>query len=331
MKSLFISDITDGQNVNDMFMVQEVSKLETKAGKPYLSLKLMDKSGEIAAKVWDHAEQREPECPPGAVIAIKARCSSYRNALQLSINDLRRVPDDEVDFSAFVPSSKNDIDEMATEFLELVVSVDDSFIKKLLIAFFGDAELFALFKKAPAAKAMHHAYLGGLLEHTLHVCRLADNISTLYPSIDRSLLMAGAMLHDIGKIGIPLSILDKPGCLTDDEYETIKDHPSIGAKILEPIHAYAEAVPIVHQHHETSAAQHQENVDDKITNGQIDDLRFDRTLIQMDRLRVEGDINVEYDGLILQGGLYIARSENHDNGQPLNSVGPPQVRILASV
>ncbi len=198
-KALFISNITDGQAVNDMFMVQEVSKAETKAGKPYLSLKLMDKSGEIVAKVWDRAEQLEPLCPAGAVIAIKARCSSYRNALQLSINEIQRIPDEEVDFSAFVPSSKYNIDEMADEFLALAKSVSDPFIKKLLLSFFEDAEFFAIFKKAPAAKMMHHAYLGGLLEHTLGVARLADSVCTLYPSLDRSLLMAGAMLHDLGK------------------------------------------------------------------------------------------------------------------------------------
>lgn len=200
MKSLFISDISDGQAVNDLFMVQELSKAETKAGKPYLSLKLMDKSGEIVAKVWDRAEQWEPLCPAGAVIAIKARCSSYRNTLQLSITEIERIADDNADFAAFVPSSKYDIDEMAAEFLALAKSVSDPFIKKLLLKFFNDEDLFALFKKAPAAKMMHHAYLGGLLEHTLGVARLADSVSTLYPSLDRSLLMAGAMLHDIGKI-----------------------------------------------------------------------------------------------------------------------------------
>ncbi len=200
MKSLFITDIVDGQMVDDLFMVQEVSKAETKAGKPYLSLKLMDKSGEIVAKVWDRAAELEPLCPAGAVIAIKARCSSFRNALQLSINEIKPVAEAEVDFSAYVPSTKHDIDEMAAEFLALAKSVSDPFVKKLLLKFFGDDDLFSLFKKAPAAKAMHHAYLGGLLEHTLGVARLADAVCRLYPSLDRSLLMAGAMLHDIGKI-----------------------------------------------------------------------------------------------------------------------------------
>ncbi|MDA3785784.1 MAG: HD domain-containing protein, partial [Deltaproteobacteria bacterium] len=91
------------------------------------------------------------------------------------------------------------IDEMAAEFLALATGVSDPFIQKLLLSFFEDEDFFALFKKAPAAKMMHHAYLGGLLEHTLGVARLAEAVSRLYPSLDRSLLMAGAMLHDIGK------------------------------------------------------------------------------------------------------------------------------------
>ncbi len=199
MKSLFISDITDGQAVEGLFMVQEANMAETKTGKPYLSLKLMDKSGEIMAKVWDRAEQLQPQCPAGAVIAIKARCSSFRNSLQLSISEIKRLPDQEVDFAAFVPTSPCDIDEMAAEFLALAAGVSDPFIQKLLLSFFQDEDFFALFTKAPAAKMMHHAYLGGLLEHTLGVARLAEAVSRLYPSLDRSLLMAGAMLHDIGK------------------------------------------------------------------------------------------------------------------------------------
>lgn len=199
-KNTFVANITDAQNVNDLFMVQEVTLAETKAGKPYLSLKLMDKSGEIVAKVWDRAEQVLPACPAGAIVAIQARCSSYRNALQLSITDLQRIADDQVDLAAFMPCTKFNIDDMAAEFLALAKSVSDPFIKKLLLKFFSDDEFFALFKKAPAAKLMHHAYLGGLLEHTLGVARLADAVSKLYPSLDRSLLMAGAMLHDIGKI-----------------------------------------------------------------------------------------------------------------------------------
>ncbi len=194
-----ISDITDGQQVSGQYLVQEAAKAETKTGKPYLSLKLMDKSGDIMAKVWDQAEEWEPHCPAGAVIAIKGRCSSFRNALQLTINDMQRLPDQQVDFSAFLPSSPYDVDEMAAEFLALVEGVGDSHIKNLLRSFFTDADFADLFKKAPAAKAMHHAYLGGLLEHTLGVARLADAVSKLYPSLDRSLLMAGAMLHDIGK------------------------------------------------------------------------------------------------------------------------------------
>jgi 3'-5' exoribonuclease len=199
-KKIFIADITDGQQVEDLFMVQELSKLETKAGKPYLSLKLMDKSGEMAAKVWERADELERHCPVGAVVAIKGRCSSYRTALQLSITDIARVPNEDVDFSAFVPSTKQDVDKMAAELVALAKGVSDPFIKKLLLRFFEDEDFFAVFKKAPAAKAMHHAYLGGLLEHTLGVARLADSVSRLYPSLDRSLLMAGALLHDIGKI-----------------------------------------------------------------------------------------------------------------------------------
>ncbi len=200
MKQLFISDITDGQTINDIFLVKSMNKAETKAGKPYLNLSLMDKSGDIVGRVWDQAEKWQKECPQGAVVQISGQCQSFRNTLQLNISQVLRQDESQLTMADFVPSSPYDIDEMAVEFSKLARSVNEPFIKKLLLKFFNNEEFIAIFKKAPAAKAMHHAYVGGLLEHTLGVARLAAAVAKLYPSLDRSLLMAGAMLHDIGKI-----------------------------------------------------------------------------------------------------------------------------------
>ncbi|MFH1215209.1 MAG: HD domain-containing protein [Pseudomonadota bacterium] len=198
--TLFIRDIQDGQQVDGVFLLKELIRSETKAGKPYLTLKLMDKTGELTGRIWDDADRWEPECVAGQALAVSGRSQSYKGNLQLIINEVRRLEEGEVELARFIPCTSGDIEAMAAELVVLAKSVDDPFVRKLLLKFFHDDVFFEIFKKAPAAKSMHHAYLGGLLEHTLHVARLADKVCGLYPSINRSLLMAGAILHDVGKV-----------------------------------------------------------------------------------------------------------------------------------
>ncbi|MFA6898678.1 MAG: HD domain-containing protein [Desulfurivibrionaceae bacterium] len=200
IKKTQIKEITDGQTVHDLFLVREMSRGETKAGKPYLSLVLMDATGEISGRVWENAEQFMGECPAGAIVSVTGHSQAYKGILQLRIDNLARIADSEVDLALFVPSTQGNITFMAKELVKLAGSVENPFLKELLLALFGERRLMQSFKKAPAAKMMHHAYVGGLLEHTLAVARLADSVSGLYPSLDRSLLMAGALLHDLGKL-----------------------------------------------------------------------------------------------------------------------------------
>jgi len=199
-KNIQIKEITDGQTIRDLFLVREMSRGETKTGKPYLSLTLMDASGEISGRVWENAEQLMGECPAGAVVSVSGQAQAYKGILQLRIDNLSRIADSEVDLAQFVPSVQGNVGLMAKELLKLAGSVENPFLKELLLALFGERRLMQAFKKAPAAKVMHHAYVGGLLEHTLAVARLADSVSGLYPGLDRSLLMAGALLHDLGKL-----------------------------------------------------------------------------------------------------------------------------------
>ncbi|RJX26347.1 MAG: HD domain-containing protein [Desulfurivibrio sp.] len=198
--SITINRIQDGQQVEGVFLLKEMTRAETKAGKPFLTLKIMDKTGELTGRIWDEAERWEQECRPGQAVTISGRAQSYKGNLQLIISEVRRLAEGEVDLAQFIPSTSGDIDKMAAELEGFARSVDDAAIRKLLLKFLHDAEFFEKFKRAPAAKSMHHAYLGGLLEHTLHVARLADRVAALYPSINRSLLMAGAILHDVGKV-----------------------------------------------------------------------------------------------------------------------------------
>lgn len=240
MKTLFISDISDGQQVQGQFLVKSMSRLETKAGKPYLNLTLMDNSGDIVGRVWDQADKWQGLCSQGAVVEVTAQCQSFRGTLQLNIGSVAQVDEGQVDMADFVPASEHDPDEMAAELVGLIRKLDNPFIRKLLLKFFNDEQFMAVYKKAPAAKAMHHAYVGGLLEHTLGVSRLASATCALYPQLDLSLLTAGALLHDIGKMeefdfsSYPADYSDKGrlmghmviGCeMVEEKIRRIKDFP----------------------------------------------------------------------------------------------------------
>jgi 3'-5' exoribonuclease len=198
-KKIFANLIQEGQSVEDLFMVREMIRAETRSGKPYLIMTLMDRSGEIAGRLWENADALMDMCEPGNLLQITAQAQAYRGNLQLKIDAVRKVDKDEVDFALFLQTSKKNIADMAREIHSLAISVQNPFCRKLLLEFFDDNDFFKEFQKAPAAKIMHHAYLGGLLEHTLAVSQLAGMLAGFYPSLDRDLLLAGALLHDIGK------------------------------------------------------------------------------------------------------------------------------------
>ena len=199
-KQLFVQKIKENQQVKDGFLVKDMRLGETKNGKPYLSLVLMDNSGEIDCRVWDNAPQIAEICQPGKVVMILAQSQQYKGIVQLKVVNAEEVDQKTIDLADFLPSTPGDINVMSQELIHYVENVKDEFIKKLLMSFVEDSDLWEAFKKAPAAKNMHHAYIGGLLEHTLAICRLVRLTSNLYPAINPSLLLAGAFLHDFGKI-----------------------------------------------------------------------------------------------------------------------------------
>ena len=198
-KKLFANLIRGGQPVEDIFMIKEMSRAETRTGKPYLIITFMDRSGEIEGRLWENADALMDMCEPGNLVEISGLAQEYRGNLQLKIDSIRQVDKDAVDPSLFIQSSKKNIADMAREIHSMATSLQNPFCRKLLLEFFDDNAFFKEFQKAPAAKIMHHAYLGGLLEHTLAVSQLAEMLAGFYPTLDRDLLLAGALLHDIGK------------------------------------------------------------------------------------------------------------------------------------
>jgi len=199
-KKQFAADIQDNQEVKDLFLVKTARLAETKAGKPFLTLDLMDRTGEVVGRVWDNAERLAPLCPAGAVVLLSGRAQLYKGVVQLSVTALEAVTIGGADWAFFLPATSADIVSMEAELVALVKTVDDKDIRRLLLAVVKDQALWAAFRTAPAAKTMHHAYIGGLLEHTLGLCRLAVAVCRLYPALNRSLLLAGAVLHDLGKV-----------------------------------------------------------------------------------------------------------------------------------
>lgn len=199
-KTVFIENLKAGEKVTSAFLVAEKNLAYSQKGAPYLNLRLKDKTGEIDGKVWDNANEWDGQFKKGDIVRVYGRALSYKNNLQLSVLELKRLTDDEIDLTDFLPSAKQPADGMFTELMTYVETIRMPCLKDLLHAFFEDDQTRELFKKAPAAKGFHHVYLGGLLEHTLSVTKLLDMTAQHYQDVDRDLLLTGGLLHDIGKI-----------------------------------------------------------------------------------------------------------------------------------
>jgi 3'-5' exoribonuclease len=200
LRKIFVNEIRDRAQVDSVFLVKEKITAMAKNGKPYLTLRLMDKSGEVDAKVWDNVDMLAAVFDKDDFIAVRSKASVYLGKMQLVIAELRKVPEEDVVLVDFLPETARDIREMEAEISALVTTVRDANLKMLLAAFFDDPEFLTVYRTAPAAKGMHHVYLGGLIEHSLAVARLVDRVVPLYEGLNRDLLIAGALLHDVGKV-----------------------------------------------------------------------------------------------------------------------------------
>jgi 3'-5' exoribonuclease len=196
----FISEIGPNQEVTSAFLVTEKQLRTAKNGNPFLTLKLVDKSGQIAGRIWERAEELAQSINPGTVVWVRGRSELYRDEMQLQIQDVSPRSVDEVDPKDFLPVSPKSVEELFHELKELTATVKKGALQRLTKQILSDSHLMDRFKTAPAAKSMHHAYLGGLLEHTVAVAELVSLIATHYPDLNRDLLVVGAILHDIGKV-----------------------------------------------------------------------------------------------------------------------------------
>lgn len=199
MKHTWIKDIKENDTVNGDYLVTNKTLGQTRQGNAFLTLTLADKTGALEARVWDNVEQISSQFKESDVVTVVGQANTYRNQIQIQIHGLKRNPSP-VDTTVFLDSTTQDTGHMLSELKKLTHRIENRHFKMLIDSFMADHSFISQFKKAPAAKYFHHGYLGGLLEHTLSVARIVVKMSEHYPDLDRDLLLAGAVLHDIGKI-----------------------------------------------------------------------------------------------------------------------------------
>jgi 3'-5' exoribonuclease len=200
MKTPYVRDLQENTTPSISVLVQSKEIRQKKTGEPYLSLVLSDKTGEIDGKMWDNVSEVVETFDRDDFIRVKGLVQSFHNRFQIVVHKLRRMEEQEVDFSDFFPASKYDPAAMWTELRAIVNGVGNVHLRGLLNALLDDEEIGRRYRIAPAAKQIHHAFLSGLLEHVLSICRLCKMVSPNYAFIDCDLMIAGAVLHDIGKI-----------------------------------------------------------------------------------------------------------------------------------
>lgn len=196
---LWIKDMKEEDRISGLYLARAKKMGLTKRGEPFLIITLSDRTGDVEARVWEKAGELASLFKEGDVLEVTGIASSYRKQIQVTLSDLK-VSDSPRDPTLFLETSPREVQEMMGSLRDILKDIQNGHLKAVVDSFLSDRDFLPLFKKAPAAKSFHHAYLGGLLEHTLSVCQMMRQVAGHYPELDRDLLIAGGFLHDIGKI-----------------------------------------------------------------------------------------------------------------------------------
>ena len=202
MKQFYVKDAASHENqvITSSFLVSSKQIKPKKSGDIYLSLTLCDRTGHLDAKMWDNVADAVDAFEQDDFVKIRGLINKYSNRYQLTIHKLRRMDDVELDFADYLPKTNKDVEELWRALGSFVATFQNPYLKSLLEAFMGDPQIAEAYRQAPAAKALHHAFIGGLLDHVVSLMNLCETVAPLYPQINRDLLLTGAFLHDIGKI-----------------------------------------------------------------------------------------------------------------------------------
>jgi len=282
LSSPFLADLREGDAFEGFYVIRESSLNTTVNGKYYIRLTIADSSASIGANMWDATPEIFQDCPPSSVIKVQGISEMYRGRQQLRITRLRHAHESEYSLERFLPHTKFDIAEMQNELLAFVDSLADQDYKALAEAFFQDRKMLEDFSHAPAARDVHHAWIGGLLEHTLSLARMAENFSA-QARVNRDLLLLGTLLHDIGKteelaVGLSIEYTDR-GKLLGHLYigaemaairaEGIANFPSVKLNLVQHLilshHGRFEyGSPVLPKTPEAFALHHLDNLDAKV-------------------------------------------------------------------
>ena len=197
---LYVRDLKANQEITTTFLLQKKETKQKKNGGQYLMLNFGDKTGAMTAFMWENIGEYVDAVEPGDFVLAKGLVKEYNGHLQLSIYKVKRVEDREVNVADYLPSSQNDLDAEFDQLIDIIRGMRNRHLQALLLRLFGDEELARKFKNCPAGKTLHHAYIGGLMEHVLSIIQLAQAMKQHYPALNLDLLVAGAILHDIGKV-----------------------------------------------------------------------------------------------------------------------------------
>lgn len=199
MKTHFVNTLQEGDLINDIFIATRNDLRTKQDGGKFLGMVFKDRTGEIGGIMFNSAAEVSRQFNVGDVVSVKGKVNSYQGRLQLQVEQVLPLKEGEFDIADLVFTPESTGDDLAG-LREALDSVENPWIKKLLDAFWSDAEFVARFTNAAAAKKWHHEYRGGLARHTFEMCRIGETMCELYPQINRDVLMAGIFLHDLGKL-----------------------------------------------------------------------------------------------------------------------------------
>lgn len=229
MAKVFVTDIQPGQEVSSVFAVAEKQLRVARNGSPFLTLKLVDKTGSITGRIWENAEEASQSVSLRSPVRVRGKSELFRDELQIQVQAYSAVPPEEIDPSDFLPVCPADVTSLYRKLKKILSTVKSPPLHQLVNHILANRDLMARFKMAPAAKSVHHAYLGGLVEHTASVATLVSQVCIHYPDLDRDILITGAFLHDIGKIEEFVYDL----CIEYSDSGRLLGHMILGTQILD--------------------------------------------------------------------------------------------------
>ena len=200
MERTFVQDLKVASTITELYLVKAKYIRQKKSGETFLTFLLGDRTGEITGNLWEDFAQADRLIQPGDFVRVKALVNSFQGQIQLNILRIQRLEPGEVNSVEFFPSTSKDVRQMIDYLRGISNSMDNSHLRDLLSSFWEDEAFLNAFARSPAAKGLHHVFLGGLLEHTTSVVEICEAILPHYQGIHRDLLLTGAILHDVGKI-----------------------------------------------------------------------------------------------------------------------------------